>query len=192
MARPSKLTPEVAQRLENALRNGSYIGPACDHAGIVTASYYNWLDRGRVELKRIDQAERALDGLPKRAPKANRAAARRACGPLPSEQPYLSFLERATRASADAELHAVGVLRSAMTEDWRAALAYLERRYPARWRRVTDTTAPRDDDDAGSGSETAQGGPTGEIAAGDGTDPDTIALWHELLARRAGANPARP
>jgi len=36
-------------------------------------------------------------------------------------------------------VHAVAILRRAMGEDWRAALAYLERRYPGRWRRHTST-----------------------------------------------------
>lgn len=187
MGRTSKLTPSVSKRLENALRNGSYVGPACAHAGVAPATYYAWLDRGRSELKRIEQAERALQELPNRRAKARRAAAVKACGPLPSERPYLEFLEAATRASADAELHAVGRLVSAMKDDWRAALAYLERRYPDRWRRVSSTTvAPRDD--SGTGSETAAGRAGGEIAAPDGTDPETIRLWHEVLARRAGTH----
>ncbi len=40
-----------------------------------------------------------------------------------------------TRAEAEAELYAVGVIRDAMAHDWRAAVAYLERRHPEGWRR---------------------------------------------------------
>jgi transposase len=51
--------------------------------------------------------------------------------------PSLIELRAAVRkAEADAEVHAVGVVRKAIAQgDWRAALAYLERRHPQRWRR---------------------------------------------------------
>jgi transposase len=48
---------------------------------------------------------------------------------------YGAFAEAVRRAEAEAEVHAVAVVRRAMADDWRAALAYLERRHPARWRR---------------------------------------------------------
>jgi hypothetical protein len=38
------------------------------------------------------------------------------------------------RAEGEAEVHAVAIIRRAMAEDWRAALAYLERRHANRWR----------------------------------------------------------
>src|SRR3954452_12107974 len=49
---------------------------------------------------------------------------------------YREFHDELRRAEAEAEVHAVAVLRRAMPDDWRAALAYLERRHPARWRRT--------------------------------------------------------
>lgn len=52
---------------------------------------------------------------------------------------YYEFTEAIHRAEAEAEVHAVAILRRAMGEDWRAALAYLERRYPSRWRRHQTT-----------------------------------------------------
>jgi hypothetical protein len=45
------------------------------------------------------------------------------------------FHEAVLRAEADAEVHAVAVIRKAMTKDWRAAGHFLERRHPDRWRR---------------------------------------------------------
>jgi len=58
--------------------------------------------------------------------------------------PHRDFLEQVRRAEAEAEVHAVALLRRAMPEDWRAALAYLERRHPTRWRRrqSTELTGP--------------------------------------------------
>ena len=52
---------------------------------------------------------------------------------------YAEFAAAVRLAEAEAEVHAVATIRSFMGEDWRAALAYLERRHPARWRRQTST-----------------------------------------------------
>jgi hypothetical protein len=52
---------------------------------------------------------------------------------------YRQFLEAVTRAEAEAEVYAVAVIRRAMPDDWRAAIAFLERRYPSRWHRQTTT-----------------------------------------------------
>jgi hypothetical protein len=52
---------------------------------------------------------------------------------------YGEFCEQLRLAEAEAEVHAVALLRRAMPDDWRAALAYLERRHPERWRRHQTT-----------------------------------------------------
>jgi len=105
MARPTKLTPAVSERIVQALRAGNYAEPACRSAGISASTYYRWLERGETEA----------DGI------------------------YHEFSEAIRQAEADAEVHAVALLRRAMPNDWRAALAYLERRHPSRWRRHTST-----------------------------------------------------
>lgn len=48
---------------------------------------------------------------------------------------YLVFLESVKSAEAFAETSAVQVVQDAMPSDWKAAMTYLERRYPERWRR---------------------------------------------------------
>ncbi|HET7354039.1 MAG TPA: hypothetical protein VFJ11_08360 [Gaiellaceae bacterium] len=49
---------------------------------------------------------------------------------------YRDFVEALRGAEAEAEVQAVLVLRQAMGYDnWRPALAYLERKHPERWRR---------------------------------------------------------
>ena len=48
---------------------------------------------------------------------------------------YHDFAAAVRRAEAEAEVHAVAVLRKAMADDWRASLVYLERRHPEGWRR---------------------------------------------------------
>ena len=56
-------------------------------------------------------------------------------GEREAEGIYHDFAEEVRRAEAEAEVHAVAIIRRAMAGDWRAALSYLERRHPAGWRR---------------------------------------------------------
>jgi transposase len=53
MGRPTKLTPEVRQRIVAALRAGNYAKPAAESAGVSEATYYRWLDRGRKQKRGI-------------------------------------------------------------------------------------------------------------------------------------------
>lgn len=53
--------------------------------------------------------------------------------------PYYEFSEALQRAEAEAEVFAVATIRKAMPDDWRAAVTYLERRYPSRWRKNSST-----------------------------------------------------
>jgi hypothetical protein len=52
---------------------------------------------------------------------------------------YREFVEDVEEAEGQAEVYAAAVIRQAMREDWRAAATFLERRYPARWRRRSST-----------------------------------------------------
>jgi hypothetical protein len=51
MARPTKLTPKVAQAICKVLKEGAYIETAAEAAGISVQTLYNWLDRGAVSEK---------------------------------------------------------------------------------------------------------------------------------------------
>src|SRR4051794_22477989 len=105
MARPTKLTVAVRDRLVAAIRAGNYADAACLSAGISSSTYYRWLERG----------EREPAGI------------------------YHELWEAVRQAEGEAEVFAVAILRRAMNDDWRAAIAYLERRYPGRWRRHSST-----------------------------------------------------
>lgn len=91
-----------------------------------------------------------------------------------AEPRYRSFAEQVRRARADAEYYAVAVLRRAMSEDWRAALAYLERAHPRRWARRAAAARP-------NGSARAER----SEADIDTTDPETRRLLSEALRARA-------
>src|SRR5213080_4022208 len=99
VARPTKLTPEIQQRIVTAIRAGNYAEPAARSAGISPATYYRWLERGANEEQGI----------------------------------HREFHDAVRKAEADAEVHAIVLIRKEMERDWRAAIAYVERRYPDRW-----------------------------------------------------------
>ncbi len=47
MARPSKLTTEVQERIVSALRAGNYQDTAASYAGISAKTFYEWMNRGK-------------------------------------------------------------------------------------------------------------------------------------------------
>src|SRR5262245_61615377 len=98
MARPTKLTTDVQQRVVSAVRAGNYLDQAAAYAGITYQTFRNWMLRG----------ERSHSG------------------------PFLEFFEAVKRAEVEAEVSAVTTLRQAGLQDWRANLAFLERRFPDR------------------------------------------------------------
>ena len=102
MARPTKLTTEIEERIVAAIRAGNYAGPSARSAGISEATFYRWMARG----------EKAKSGI------------------------HRDFHEAVKRAEADAEVHAVAVIRREIAGgDWRAAATFLEHRFGDRWRR---------------------------------------------------------
>jgi hypothetical protein len=100
MARPTKLTTAVRDKILHAIRQGNYAVVAAQYAGIGESTFYLWLQRG----ERGD--------------------------PL-----YVEFMEAVKMAEAQAEVHAVEVVNLHMADNWQAAMTYLERRHPARWKR---------------------------------------------------------
>lgn len=46
---------------------------------------------------------------------------------------YFQFYEAVKKAEADAQVHAVAIIRSAMSKSWQAAAWWLERKFPADW-----------------------------------------------------------
>ena len=106
MARPTKLTAEVSEKIVRAIRAGNYPEVAAGHAGIHAATYYRWMERGELE------------------------------GDAPEDDPYRQFRAEVERALADSEAAEVGlVVKAARDGDWRAAAWLLERRFGDRWGR---------------------------------------------------------
>jgi len=99
MGRPTKLTPEVQDKIAAAIKAGNYKEVAARYAGIDDATFRVWMRRGR-------EGDGAL---------------------------YVAFHAAITRAEAEAEVRAVTIINKAMTEDWRAAIEYIRRKFPERW-----------------------------------------------------------
>jgi len=59
---------------------------------------------------------------------------------------YFQFLHAVTCAEAEAEVRAVALVNRAMSDDWRAAIEYIRRKFPHRWNppqgiKLSDLTA---------------------------------------------------
>ena len=112
LGRRIKLTPEVQEKVVAAISNGSYAVVAAELAGISESTYYAWKQRGEEDL---------------------------AAG---NASPYLEFLEAIKNAEAAIEMrlvasctHAAIKQRPDGSYDWKAAMTFMERRWPNRWSR---------------------------------------------------------
>lgn len=110
--RPSKLTPETATRIVDAIRAGCYAQVAAQAAGVGKTTYFDWRARGR--------EARGMEPVPR------------------SERPYVDFVNQLEKAEADAELRLVVHVVAAAPKDWRAAIEVLRRRFPERWNAELD------------------------------------------------------
>jgi len=116
--RKSKLTPERAEQIVELIADGNYATVACRAAGIAQTTLYEWLKLGRKTEAKYKH--------------------------------YWSFREQYELAEATAEADCVATITRIATEgkkargDWRAAMTFLERRYPDRWRARTgvDVSGP--------------------------------------------------
>ncbi len=116
-ANPRKLTDAVAARLVEAFGLGATNRDACRYAGISVDTLALWLAAGEEELSEIARAgEDALEWA--------QAGAVSRLGAL-----ALSI----EGALGERAIAALGAIKDGAARDWRAALAYLERRHPDEW-----------------------------------------------------------
>lgn len=117
--RPTRLTPEVADKLVELIAAGHYNSTAARGLRIGERTLTRWLTRGR------QAAEQAADG--EEVPE--------------SERDYLELHRRIEQATAEAEVRALAAITNAFTSDprnWTAAAWFLERKDPARWGKRTE------------------------------------------------------
>ena len=88
MARPTKLTPEVHEAIVDGINAGLTFRLSCARAGVTSATFYNWLEKGKVaqsgalmeffnavERAKADSALRLISQITLQAPADWRAAA---------------------------------------------------------------------------------------------------------------------
>jgi len=110
MARPTKLTPEVATGIVTLLEHAVHPEVAAGSYGVAVSTFYEWLERGE-----------AIDS-------------RRPADPL-----YIDFAERVRAAEYKAESALVG-LAIAKVKTTADAVLVLERRFRDRWQRTEEVT----------------------------------------------------
>ncbi|MFO7948118.1 MAG: hypothetical protein R6V19_15035 [Armatimonadota bacterium] len=90
------------------------------------------------------------------------------------EDPFLEFLESVKKAEAQAEVKALTIIQNAMADDWKAAMTWLERKFPDRWARRKPL------DVAEAEPEQEEGKPTGPSA--EARERGMRALMERVLA----------
>jgi hypothetical protein len=116
--RPSKLTPETAERIIGYVEQGNYLKIAALASGVHEATLHRWLAAGADAQTRADQGEPLDD----------------------TDQRFREFRESVTLAQARAEATVVGAWQAAAfgpDGDWRAGRDLLARMAPERWAGVT-------------------------------------------------------
>jgi transposase-like protein len=126
MTRPSKLTPERAQAIVASVVNGATQSAAARAAGVGETTLYAWLRRGEDALDAV--TDETLDPL------------ERLQFVESSERLYAEFRQAMTHAQGTieqavaSELYRDAVRPAEQGGDWRARVAWLERRNPPDWR----------------------------------------------------------
>jgi len=112
MGRPTSLTPEIQEKICDAIQIGATRIIAARAAGISERSFYYWIERGRVEQERL---------------KAKGARQRK------RELPFLQFLQALEVSEATGE---VEHLEKIAAEGGAGSRWILVRRHPERWTQV--------------------------------------------------------
>ena len=110
MGRPTKLTPELQEKIVTHIKNGNYIDDSCMAVGISDECYYNWL--------RLAEAYDNGNG-----------------DRIEEHSVYSDFSAAVKRAQAEAITAIVAEVRDHVPKEWAAGITILERRFPAKWGR---------------------------------------------------------
>jgi CRISPR/Cas system CMR-associated protein Cmr5 small subunit len=170
--RKSKLTPELIDTLVEYVKNGNYISTACQAVGISVNSYHNWLNKGDdfyAMFRNAYGADAEVDEeILKEMVKSDIITEHQAM--------CVRFAEALNKASGESEALAVLHVRKAFGDDWKAAMTFLERRFPTRWRRRTGIEVENVNisDDQRAQERAVLG------------NPEAVALQHEALRLAAG------
>lgn len=109
MARPTKLTSEVEERLVHAISVGATFKDACPYAGISYQTFLNWRKRAQKALEQAEEGDEEPEEMTDR---------------------FVEFFDRIKKAQGEAAVGLLTTINKAAHRDWKAAAWMLERRYP--------------------------------------------------------------
>jgi len=104
--RPSKLTPQLQEKICEYIANGNYLNTACQATGITDSTLFNWMKRAEEEGK--NGGGRYFD--------------------------FMVAIKKA-EAQAEAALASMIKETALQKKEWLPAMTFLERRHPDRWGR---------------------------------------------------------
>ena len=160
------MDPEFYRELVNYIEVGNYVQTACAAMGIREQTYYRWLQEGRSLEAVVDGAENEQELREAlRDGKVIEGFSEFQCQ-------CWRFMTDITVASARAEAFAVAMVRKHMPDQWTAAMTFLERRHPRRWKRKEQIDIGEAGADAGGIDETLLL-----------EDPHAVKLVHDALER---------
>lgn len=161
--RKSKLNRNVIHAITESIRHKAYATVAAQAAGIGQATFFRWMSEGK-EAKPLDEyetrefdfkkltAEQFQDMLNQPGIQVLEFEASETLSPSYSGKALeitedfvaLDVLKRelwesVKEAEAEAEMDAIRIVENHMEDNWQAAMTYLERRFPERWRRRETT-----------------------------------------------------
>lgn len=132
-------SPDIRERLIEALTVGSYRNEACNYAGIDETTLSRWVERGEAHNARTETYNHALEAWKEKGSKGKKPVA-----PDQDEKPYAEFAGQIKAAEAQARIAAVTAIQSAIAQKggkgWVAAMTYLERKDPKNWGRKDRNT----------------------------------------------------
>lgn len=117
MGRPSKLTPEIQEKICQLLKAGNTFRTACEVAGVGWSTGREWRTRG-------EDRHSAREG----------------------DEDYAAFAAAVQKAEEEAAARNVALIQKAAANGtWQAAAWWLERKFPGEWARIDrhEHTGPR-------------------------------------------------
>jgi len=127
IGRPTKLTPELQEKICKYIAEGNYLSVACAAVDVSDQTYHTWLKLGEEEVNNGGgMFADFLEGTKKaEAEQEAKIAERLLAGAMPGER------KRVTKTGPEGS----SIEITETGGDWLAAATYLERRHPDRWGR---------------------------------------------------------
>lgn len=118
----TKLTDDRIEKICQLIEGGNYIHVACAAVGVTRAAYYKWKAEGNALVELYPDIDpREHDERPEMFSHF--------------QWQLFKFIYAVEAAEARAESYAVLTIKRQMPDQWTAAMTWLERRHPDRWRK---------------------------------------------------------